>query len=229
MANEAKTPSGGETLEGGSYEVIRGRLLTHAKELGTKAGALNERRRAEFGGQELTVIGSDRVRTENNCVARNIVPVGKAMLLGFNVFMGLKQERAVSDVFSLHRFEQGADGAFDFSALPATDAGGFLQDRRFVKDFEELFKFYKDARLDLLTRTESRLLARFATGQTERDVKVLRFSIDASGQVGYVELEVAAFRYRIRAYETAVGVVDFHRGFTDFCAARELRRYVKPV
>ncbi len=187
MANEAKTPSGGETLEGGSYEVIRGRLLTHAKDLGTKAGALNDRRRAEFGGQELTVIGSDRVRTENNCVPRNIVPVGKAMLLGFNVFMGLKQERAVSDVFSLHRFEQGADGAFDFSLLPSTDAGGFLQDRRFVKDFEELFKFYKDARLDLLTRTEARLLARFATGQTDRDVKVLRFSIDAGGQVTYVD------------------------------------------
>ena len=53
MANEAKTPSGGETLEGGSYEVIRGRLLTHAKELGTKAGALNERRRAEFGGDHV--------------------------------------------------------------------------------------------------------------------------------------------------------------------------------
>jgi hypothetical protein len=187
MANDAQTPSGESTLEGGSYEVIRGRLLTQAKALGERAEALNQRRRAEFGGQELTVIGSDRVRTENNCVPRNIVPVGKSMLLGFNVFMGLKQERAVGDVFSLHAFGRTADGGFDFSTLPTSDAGGFLQDRRFVKDFEELFKFYKDARLDLLTRTEARLLARFRTGQTDRDVKVLRFSIDVSGHVTYVD------------------------------------------
>ena len=187
MATEAPAKAQESTLEGGSYEVIRGRLLAQAKELGGKVDALNERRRTEFGGQELTVIGSERVRTENNCVARNIVPVGKHLLLGFNVFMGLKQERAVGDVFSIHAFARTPEGGFDFSTLPNAEAGGFLEDRRFVKDFEDLFKFYKDARLDLLTKTESRLLAVFRTGQTDRDVKVLRFSVDTSGRVTYVD------------------------------------------
>lgn len=187
MATDAKAPATESTLEGGSYEVIRGRLIAHAKELGAKVDALNERRRKEFGGQELTVIGTDRVRTEHNCVPRNIVPIGKSLLVGFNVFMGLKQERAVGDVFSLHKFERTAEGGFDFSLLPSSDAGGFLQDKRFVKDFEELFKFYKDARLDLLRKTDARLLAVFRTGQTERDVKVLRFSVDVSGVVTYVD------------------------------------------
>ncbi|MCC6333962.1 MAG: DNA repair ATPase [Myxococcales bacterium] len=174
-------------LAGGSYEVIRERLLATAKALSERAEALNARRRQEFGGQELSVLGSDRVRTENNCVPRDAVPVGPFLLLGFNVFMGLKQERAVSDVFSLHRCERGEDGAFDFSEVPKSEAGGFLEDRRFVKDFEDLFKFYKDARLNQLIKTEARLLAIFRTGLTERDVKVLRFGVDVSGRVTYLD------------------------------------------
>ncbi|MBE2248472.1 MAG: DNA repair ATPase [Myxococcus sp.] len=187
MATEAQAPANEPTLEGGSYEVIRGRLLAQAKELGARVEALNARRRAEFGGQELTVIGTERVRTENNCVPRNIVPIGDTLLLGFNVFMGLKQERAVSDVFSLHQFTRTPEGGFDFSQLSSASSGGFLEDKRFTKDFEDLFKFYKDARLDLLTKTEARLLAVFRTGQTERDVKVLRFSLDTSGRATYVD------------------------------------------
>lgn len=182
MATEAD-PS----LAGGSYEVIRERLLATAKTLGEKAEALNARRREEFGGQELTLLGSDRVRTANNCVPRDAVPVGRWLLMGFNVFMGLKQERAVEDIFALYRFELSDDGAFTFTESPRSAAGGFLEDRRFVKDFEELFKFYKDARLSQLIKTESRLLAVFQTGLTERDVKILRFAVDATDNVTYLD------------------------------------------
>lgn len=175
------------SLAGGSYEVIRGRLLATAKALGEKTTALNTRRRTEFGGQELSVLGTDRVRTEHNCVPRDIVPVGPHLLLGFNVFMGLKQERSVGDVFSLHKFARGADGNFDFAELPKSEAGGFLEDRRFVKDFEELFRFYKDARLNHLEKSDARLLATFRTGHTLRDVKVLRFGVDTSGRLTYLD------------------------------------------
>ncbi len=175
------------SLAGGSYEVIRSRLLSTAKSLGERAAALNTRRRQEFGGQELTVLGTERVRTEHSCVARDIVPVGKHLLLGFNVFMGLKQDRAVGDVFSLHKFERGADGVFDFGELAKSEAGGFLDDRRFVKDFEELFRFYKDARLNHLEKSDARLLATFRTGHTLRDVKVLRFGVDTSGTLTYLD------------------------------------------
>lgn len=175
------------SLTGGSYEVIRSRLLATAKSLGERAGALNTRRREEFGGQELTVIGTERVRTEHSCVARDIVPVGKHLLLGFNVFMGLKQERSVGDVFSLHKFDRGADGAFDFGELPRTEAGGFLDDRRFVKEFEEVFRFYKDAKLSHLEKSVARLLMTFQTGHTLRDVKVLRFGVDTSGALTYLD------------------------------------------
>ncbi|KFE70299.1 DNA repair ATPase [Hyalangium minutum] len=179
-------PAGETTLEGGSYEVIRARLLAQAEELGTRAADLNARRKALFGGTELTVIGNERVRTENNCVPRDIVSVGKYLLFGYNVFIGLKKETTVADVFSLHKFEKTAEG-FDLSAVPTTEAGGFLADPRFVKDFGELYKYYKDAKLLQLVRTESRLLAIFQTGLTLRDIKVFRFSVDVEGRATYID------------------------------------------
>jgi len=183
---QGSAPAGETTLEGGSYEVIRTRLLNQAEQLGTLAADLNTRRKKLFGGTELTVIGNERVRTENNCVPRDIVSVGKYLLFGYNVFLGLKKETVVSDVFSLHKFEKTDEG-FDFSAVPATEAGGFLADPRFIKDFGELYKYYKDAKLTQLKRTESRLLAVFQTGQTLRDIKVFRFSLDVEGRATYID------------------------------------------
>ncbi len=186
MATETPTPAGEATLEGGSYEVIRARLLAQAETLGAKATDLNERRKKLFGGTELAVIGNERVRTENNCVPRDIVNIGKYLLFGYNVFIGLKKETSVADVFSLHRFERTSEG-FDFGEVPTTEAGGFLQDPRFVKDFGELYKYYKDAKLLQLRRDKNKLLAIFQTGQSLRDIKVFRFSLDKEGNASYID------------------------------------------
>jgi hypothetical protein len=187
MATESTPPASGEaTLAGGSYEVIRARLLSQAEALGSKATDLNERRKKLFGGTELTVIGNERVRTEHNCVPRDIVGIGKYLLFGYNVFIGLKKEMNVADVFSLHKFEKTAEG-FDFSEVPSSEAGGFLKDPRFVKDFSELYKYYKDARLLQLRRNETRLLAIFQTGKSDRDIKVFRFGLDVEGNATYID------------------------------------------
>ncbi|AGC45695.1 hypothetical protein MYSTI_04399 [Myxococcus stipitatus DSM 14675] len=179
-------PAKEAALEGGSYEVIRTRLLAQADVLGSKAAELNTRRKAFFGGTELAVTGNERVRTENNCVARDIVSVGKYLLFGYNVFIGLKKETSVADVFSLHRFEKTADG-FDLSAVPHTEAGGFLADPRFIKDFSELYRYYKDAKLQQLRRKDARLLVVFKTGQSTRDIKVFRFNLDTEGRATYLD------------------------------------------
>ena len=71
-----------------------------------KADALNSKRKEAFGGTELTVVGNERVRTENNCVPRDIINVGGTLLFGYNVFLGLKTETKIDDVFSLHKFEE---------------------------------------------------------------------------------------------------------------------------
>ena len=87
--------------EGGAYEIIRKRLLGQGQTLNTQARALNEARLAEFGSSAMNVIARVRVRTENNCIPRDIVQVGEHLLFGYNVFIGLKKETKVEDVFSL--------------------------------------------------------------------------------------------------------------------------------
>ena len=62
--------------EGGAYEVIRKRLVEQGKRLHDSVKALNDARLSEFGNSEMAVISRVRVRTENNCVARDIVQVG---------------------------------------------------------------------------------------------------------------------------------------------------------
>ena len=84
--------------EGGAYEVIRGRLNEQATRLKQKTEGLNEARIAEFGQPVMDVLARVRVRTENNCIARDIVPVGDKLLFGYNVFIGLKKETKIEDV-----------------------------------------------------------------------------------------------------------------------------------
>ena len=183
------TPQQPETeaaLEGGSYEVLRARLAEQAGQLAEKAEALNARRKKEFGGQELQVLGTERIRTEHNCVPRDIVPVGSHLLVGTNAFLGLKQDRVPRDWFSLHRFTQSAEG-FDFSEAPSSEAGGFLDDRRLAKDVGDLARYFKDARLERVVQVDERLLAVFRTGATDRDVKVFRLSVDRGGSATYLD------------------------------------------
>ncbi len=181
------------TLEGGSYDVIRRRLLEQAAELFSKAETLNGRRKQIFGGAELTLLANERVRTEHNCVARDLVSVDGHLLLGFQVFMGLKTETSVSDVFAFYKFEKkaassGGDAEWDLAAVSLEGAGSFLTDEGFVKDLHDTFKYYsKDARLLRLKRTDTRLLAAVQIGATVHDAKVFRWAADAKGRLSYMD------------------------------------------
>ncbi|MCB9714615.1 MAG: DNA repair ATPase [Myxococcales bacterium] len=175
-------------LEGGSYEVIRARLVEQAKELGARTELLNERRQEVFGGTELSVVANERVRTENNCTPRDIVQVGGRLLFGYNVFLGLKTETAVTDVFSLHKFEPQDDGSIDLSAVPFEDGGeGFISDPTFTEHFHELYRFYKDARLVQLSRSETKLLAVWQIGGEITDVRVARWTLSPDGRATYID------------------------------------------
>ena len=61
--SEDNTDAAGEDLAGGSYEVIRTRLVNQAAELGKRADALNQARQKAFGGSELAIIGNDHTST----------------------------------------------------------------------------------------------------------------------------------------------------------------------
>src|SRR5690606_33837111 len=136
-----------------------------------------------FGGTELTIVGNARVRTENNCVPRDIVQVGGKLLFGFNVAVHLR-EPTVADVFSLHTLAPGADG---FELDHATDGAGLLSDPELVRQLGELYRYYKGARLTELRLTDTRfLLAIFQVGDKLDDVRVFHWAISPDGSSRYL-------------------------------------------
>jgi len=170
--------------EGGAYEILRRRLQELGVGLRTAALDLNQRRLAEFGRSELDIVGRVRIRTENNCQARDIVQVCGRLLFGYNVFIGLKKETRVEDVFSLYRLEE--EGG-EYEAVPMSLEGTFLDDPAFVRDFSELYTYYKDTNLLQLSVWDGKLLASFQIGQKISDVRVFRWAVSPNGDITYID------------------------------------------
>ncbi|MAZ66913.1 MAG: DNA repair protein [Kangiellaceae bacterium] len=166
--------------DGGAYEVIRQRLTSQGKALQDAAKSVNQARIDEFGSTEMSVLGRLRLRTEHNCLARDLVIVGDIVLLGYNVFMGLKKETRVEDVFALYRIQQN-DDQFEAEAIDYQQS--FLADQRFVSDFDELYAYYKDTQLVQLVVRDGKLLASFQIGQRLTDIRVFRWSLAPDGKV----------------------------------------------
>ncbi len=184
-ADQGPGPTPADDL-GGSYEVIRRRLLERAEELGRKAEQLNTRRKEVFGGSEMALAATERVRTENNCLPRDMISVGSRLLVGYDVFVGMKSEVTVPDLFGLYRYARDEAGGLTLEPCPLEESG-FLVEERFVKEFGDLFRYVRETRLTQLRRTDRRLLAIFSTGKGARDQKVFRWGIDAGGKVSYVD------------------------------------------
>jgi hypothetical protein len=170
--------------DSGSYEVLKQRLAAQGETLRGKAQTLNEARLAAFGKSEQALVLRTRARTANNCVARDIVRIGDVLLFGYNVFIGLKKETAVGDVFGLYRLA-AHDGADELEALPL--AGSFLEEGRFAADFRELYAYYKQAQLIQLRVTHDKLLAAFQIGQQAHDLRVFRWALAPDGTLSYID------------------------------------------
>ncbi|CAD5107518.1 DNA repair ATPase [Zestomonas carbonaria] len=171
--------------EGGAYEVLHKRLQDQGLRLRQLGEALNQQRLAEFGSSQMEAIGRVRIRTENNCIARDIVQVGDCLLFGYNVFLGLKKETTVADVFSLYRLAEHEEG---YEAEPVPLDGSFLAQSSFVNDFNELYTYYKNTRLLQLAIRDGKLLASFQIGERISDIRVFRWSLSADGKdVRYID------------------------------------------
>ncbi|MDC0601730.1 DNA repair ATPase [Aliiglaciecola sp.] len=173
--------------QGGAYEVIRGRLLEQATALKSHIDDLNNQRIEEFGQAQMNVLGRVRVRTENNCVSRDIVPIGHSLLFGYNVFIGLKKETKVADVFSLYGLKKSADGSPNFELEALSLDGTFLDDPQFVKEFQELYVYYKEAKLSQLKIQNQTLFAVFQIGRKIDDVRVFQWRVTKEGNAQYID------------------------------------------
>ena len=170
--------------EGGAYEIIRKRLTEQGNRLSELSDSLNQARTQEFGSVQMEVKGRVRIRTENNSIARDIVQVGEYLLFGYNVFIGLKKETKVEDVFSVFTATHGDDIQLE----PVTISDTFLADTRFQNDFSELYRYYKNAKLLQLVVKDGKLLAGFQIGERIEDTRVFRWSVSADGkEVSYID------------------------------------------
>ena len=170
---------------GGAYEVLRKRLAEQGAGLRGLASQINAGRIEEFGSSGMALLGRFRLRSENNCVGRDVVQVGDTLLFGYNVFIGLKQETRIEDVFSLYRLEETEAG---YDVVPLDAAQSFLGITSFVQDFRELYTYYKDARLLQLAVRDGKLLASFQIGARITDIRVFRWSVSPDGrEVRYID------------------------------------------
>ncbi|OKJ16139.1 DNA repair ATPase [Kitasatospora sp. CB01950] len=162
-------------VDTGTYEVLRARLAAAAAELTGRATALNARRVAEFGAGELQLTGTGRLATAGACTLRDAVGVGGLLLVGRNP--AADADRGGGDVLSLHRP--------DLTDAAPEELPGLLDDPRFRQDLAELYRYFRDARLEQLRLIDGRLLAVFRTGPAAGDLRVLRWQLGADGSVSY--------------------------------------------
>ena len=164
-------------LESGTYELLKNRLSQHGKELEEALNKLNGARKDVFGTIENTVIGTERITTQNNCVPWDMVPVGNLFLFGYNVHMGLKTETELSDVFSVYEY---ADRTFHEKPLD------LIKQKKFVADFNQLYKYYKNTTFVKFAKFGPFLHMVFRTGKDIADVKTFKWKI-YEGQMEYID------------------------------------------
>ena len=171
--------------EGGAYEIIRQRLTEQGRSLNELTSKINSARQDEFGSTEMKVLSRLRLRTENNCQAKDLVTVGEQVLFGYNVFIGLKKETRVEDVFSLYQLIE-QDDSYELKTVAVEDS--FLSDTRFQSDFQELYAYYKDTALSQLVYKDNKLLASFQIGKKLNDIRVFRWEVSADGKrIDYID------------------------------------------
>jgi hypothetical protein len=156
-------------LEEGTYEIIRGRLRKQGKELQNRLDQLNKSRKKVFGSIETTLISTDRITTDNNCIAVDMVPVGRDLIFGYNVTIGLKSKLSITDVFSV----------YSYSGQKFTkQAGDLLNDPKFIEDFQNLYEYYKNTRFVKFGVIGPYLFMVFQSGKDVNDIKAFKWLIN---------------------------------------------------
>ncbi|MFC8085332.1 DNA repair ATPase [Streptomyces sp. NPDC057340] len=170
-----------DTADAGAYEVLRDRLAAQTADLARRADLLNTRRVAEFGSARLELASTERLRTEHPGVPRDLAVVGDALLLGSTGRPGGGRSRttAVADVFTLYDR--------DLNPLPESAVPGLLDDPAFVREFADLHRYYRQARLLRLRPVDGRLLAVFRTGEKADDIRVLRWELTEDGRAAFLD------------------------------------------
>ena len=158
-------------LEGGTYEIIRKRLENHGQTLQDKLKELNASRKDVFGAIETKLIANNRISTKNNCVARDMIAVGKKFIFGYNVHIRLRKQVEIEDVFSVFSFDNKTH-TFNEESLD------LINHEKFAEHFREMYKYYKETVFAKFMIIGPNLYMVFQVGKTEDDIKVFKWIIN---------------------------------------------------
>jgi len=164
-------------LDGGTYEIIQGRLQKQKKELLNRLSQLNDARKEVFGNVETKLIANNRINTENSCIARDIVTIGDTCLFGYNVHFGLRTDITLADVFSIYHYKDN-----QFTAQPLA----LLDDATFVNDFTNLYKYYRKTIFSKFAIIGNYLHMVFQLSESITDIKTFKWLIN-DGKLQYVD------------------------------------------
>ena len=166
-------------LEGGTYEIIRNRLAAHGKDLRLKLGLLNDSRKSVFGAIETKIISTERITTENNCISRDMIAIGNLFLFGYNVKMGLKTETSPNDVISIYRYDKTTHTFHNH-------LDHLLQNDVFLRDFQNLYKYYRETRFSKFAIINNHLYMVFQIGKSDHEIKAFKWAIN-NQEITYVD------------------------------------------
>ncbi|GAB3835880.1 DNA repair ATPase [Hymenobacter jeollabukensis] len=155
-------------LETGTYEILRNRLQKGGTELRQRLERLNTERKKVFGALDWQLLGTGRITTEHNCVPMDMVALGDQFLFGYNVLLGLKTEVELSDIFGLYSYRRP-----EFHPLGLE----LLQDKTFVEELRNLYKYYKKTRFVKFAQRGEHLFMVFRVGKTPNDIKTFKWLV----------------------------------------------------
>ncbi len=163
-------------IDSGTYVVIRQRLDQCAKQLRDTLDKVNKARKDVFGAVNTALICSERITTENSCIPRDLASFGNRFIFGYNVQFGLKSTTAIEDVFSVYEYEN-----HHFNEVSID----ILKNDNFIRDFQELYKYYRNTFLTKLVVNGPFLYMVFRTGNNVSDIKTFKWGFE-KGKLIYI-------------------------------------------
>ncbi|MET1258584.1 DNA repair ATPase [Flagellimonas sp. DF-77] len=168
MQEEQEHTPSNTLLDDGTYEIIRARLKEQKNALQTRLNQLNESRKQVFGSVVTQLIANNRINTENNCIARDIITIGEHTILGYNVHFGLRTQIKLEDVFGVFAYQDGGFVAQNLS---------LIDDEVFLNDFVNLYKYYRNTIFSKFAVVGNYLHMVFQLSESTSDIKTFKWLI----------------------------------------------------
>ncbi len=156
------------TLDGSTYDIIQSRLKEQKNKLQSRLNQLNDSRKLVFGSVATKLVGNNRINTENNCIARDIITIGDNIILGYNVHFGLRTNIQLEDVFGIYQY---TDGHFAPQSL------ALVQDEVFLNDFVNLYKYYRNTIFSKFAMVGNYLHMVFQLSDSISDIKTFKWLV----------------------------------------------------